>query len=269
MKLCRRGCPTKGVCIIWTNSQQPTAIRWLLMGLAFVLCASGINQVQAGDENHPQPLGTITTTANRTFYFPGNLEGFFNTPPPLPPAFDSIGPEDDNRLTQAEACQILANHKPTDNNPFTPKCELNNYSAAPGFPSSGGADWAGNGCGSGPVGNWVAEAVLAGAYHDQFSGNLDHPLQGYPKVSFKNACNVHDGCYTVVGPKDRCDSAFGTALTNICNGLSGSNAQTCQTFASEYLNGVETAGNIPYASGQIQAKCAAWGNAMKKNECPE
>lgn len=255
------------------NSSQrknTTTTQRRSMCLVFALCVCGLGQVHAGDENHPQDLPSVPVHGS-PFYIPSFMNPFLFSAPPMPRhQFDSI-PLDGPDLTKEEACQILANAKPTDGGPNKSECKLDNFPAAPGFPSFVNAPWSGNGCGAGMIANIQAKYALFARHPQAFSHDLDFPLKGYPSVSFTVGCNEHDMCYTINGMnKHTCAVRFQVRLDGFCDTLgAGTPRATCQMLAADYYFGVDKHADDAYAEDQSEANCSEWGNAMKKNRCHE
>lgn len=126
-----------------------------------------------------------------------------------------------------------------------------------------------NGCGDG---SWRT-SVLSGLgylFLEAYSGDPNTPIVG-STVSFRNACNAHDMCYAGGEIRATCDQVFGDNLVEVCEGSFSAGSQghgTCMSFASTYLDAVQTGGGPPYQNAANERACAIWHKDMETNECP-
>lgn len=166
-------------------------------------------------------------------------------------------------LTKAQVCKMLKDSKPKN-------CSTSIYPPAPNVKSSSGADWAGNGCGAGstdPLTNALISA-LYGLFSADYSGNLNAPIKGRPDIDFTHTCNKHDGCYTSMTPKVRCDNQFNHDLSEQCGGVADSAGMgSCNAAELKYGIAVHDDGQSSYDEDQAQYQCASWGDSMKKDGC--
>ena len=100
-----------------------------------------------------------------------------------------------------------------------------------------------------------------------FSGNMNEPYYG---VSFLDACNAHDSCYSTNPKKADCDRDFMIGLTAQCDShTSGSAHNQCMSYVGMYHFAVSEYGDSAYGAAQAAQQCAAWHFDMAINACPK
>lgn len=163
-------------------------------------------------------------------------------------------PDEELPVEPSLFCSILKNKKPSG-------CDAINPPIVPGI----NLNWQPNGCGTGPIEDWVYAQGL-GALNSSFSGNLDAPYAG---VSFLSACNSHDRCYGLGSVRESCDIDFRDAMQSSCDAFSDPGAyQTCSSFVSTYHAAVSSNfGTSAYNNAQADLRCAVWVKDMKENQC--
>ncbi|MEO8809143.1 MAG: hypothetical protein ABI386_02705 [Rhodanobacter sp.] len=210
----------------------------------------------AGVTNLERVVVTASTSDNFKVFLPVE----FIPAARLQPLFDSVGEgEYYTDLNRSQVCEVLRQHPPQN-------CTISNYPAAPGIPSASGAEWAGNGCGTGPFTSAFVSAALELANLNTYSGDLNKPVKGNPSIDFTSICSEHDEHYTSGVTKAFADRGFQTRLNALCVGASSGGA-ACSTFANIYVNSVKNLGASAYEADQAQLRCAAWGDSMKKSGC--
>jgi hypothetical protein len=162
-------------------------------------------------------------------------------------------------LSQTQVCSNLKKAQPAG-------CSMGTYPAAPGLPSAQGLSFSGNGCGADAFSSFIGDQLLA-AFANGYSGNLNRPVAGDKAIDFTNACNDHDGCYTSLITKGKCDSRLGQNLLSICGNAASDFVSTCNSFASYYTLAVTKEGDAAYQEDQKDLQCSSWGNSMKANGC--
>lgn len=223
--------------------------------IALAIAVVGIANA-ADVTNLPKVVVTATTSDNFVVFLPAE----FIPAAKLEPLFASMDETDySTELTKLQVCQVLKQHQPQN-------CTASNYPASPGIPSASGAQWAGNGCGSGAMSTAFASLALYARYPGLYSGDLNKPIKGNPSIDFTSSCNKHDELYTSGASKSFADSAFGRRLTNICTSAP-SDGGICLAFKDSYVSAVQNHGDSAYAADQQQLACSAWGSSMKKSGC--
>lgn len=153
-------------------------------------------------------------------------------------------------------CAALKTKKP-------PGCNASNP------PSTADTDpnWQPNGCGN----NWRVQAAMQlgimAIVPSNFAGNYNAPYTG---VSFLEACNAHDPCYSVAFDKAFCDDRFGSDMLAACGVVSDSAGHgVCKGLAGIYEGAVAstTFGANAYASSVSAHTCAVWVRDMEANGC--
>ena len=169
--------------------------------------------------------------------------------------YDYEQPLEDIAIDHSLFCAALKQAKPSG-------CDINNPPIVPGINLS----WQPNGCGTGPVEDFIYERGL-GALNSSFSGNLDAPYAG---VSFLSACNSHDFCYGVGSVRESCDIDFRDAMQSSCDAFSDPSAyQACSSFVSTYHAAVSSNfGTRAYNNANADLRCAVWAKDMEENQCP-
>lgn len=162
-------------------------------------------------------------------------------------------------MSRSQVCAVLKQHPPQN-------CTTSNYPASPGIPSARGAEWAGNGCGTGPFATAFLSAILARLDPQTYSNDLNKPVKNNPSIDFTGICNEHDSNYTSAGTKAFADHRFERQLEAMCNAGPG-DVGSCMSFKSTYVWTVETVGKSAYDADQAQLACSAWGDSMKKSGC--
>ncbi|MEO9079057.1 MAG: hypothetical protein ABI268_07055 [Rhodanobacter sp.] len=162
-------------------------------------------------------------------------------------------------MSRVQVCQVLGQHPPQS-------CTTSNYPASPGIPSASGAQWAGNGCGSGPLSSLFASFLLKDLSGGTYSGDLNKPVKYNPSIDFTSICSDHDRNYTSGGTKEFADSRFKRQLESLCNAALSDGA-SCMSFKGKYVSVVKNMGGSACADDQKQLACSAWGASMKKSGC--
>lgn len=171
-------------------------------------------------------------------------------------------PSEDLPLDGELFCQGLAAGQPQS-------CSLSQPPPSPGIDVPGQAGWQPNGCGTGGIGGWFQNAILNVFASDAYSGDIHAP---YPGVSFRAACDAHDGCWAAGGARHDCDDAFEITTTNACNVVSDpAGRSTCGGFASLYHGAVTTTdgSNSAYETSSANRTCALWARDMRENDCED
>ena len=176
--------------------------------------------------------------------------------PPIGSDVDVIG--DQSGVDRGQFCEALANEKPSGCN-----------SSNPPSTADTDANWQPNGCGT----SWRTQAAMQlgimTIVPDDFAGNFNAPYSG---VSFLDACNTHDRCYSVAFDKASCDQRFGDQMREAC-GVVGSSSgyNVCTGLADIYRGAVSstTFGQDAYASSLSNHSCAVWAKDMEANGCEE
>ena len=165
-------------------------------------------------------------------------------------------------VTKAQFCSALSGKKP-----YT-SCDFQNPPPSPGITVTGQTPWQPNGCGTGPMKNWLLARGMGGLFPDHFSGNLDAPYsKDGQTVSFLSACNAHDKCWGEGSSRTWCDQSFHSALINQCEAVTDTAGWgTCTGMASQYHAAVAS----DQATGHYQntdnaRQCAVWSRDMRRN----
>ena len=178
------------------------------------------------------------------------------------PLYNSIGSEGQIPAPKDLVCAILASQQPGG-------CEMSSPPSVPGFD----AGWRPNGCGTGPMSNFFASAMMDVIFVDHFTGNLDAPFesQDVGQISFLSSCNNHDRCWASGYDRPNCDQSFRNDLFTQCAAItSPGEYNTCTGMASAYFAAVASDAATPhYQQADAQASCAAWVHYMNENGCQE
>ena len=167
-------------------------------------------------------------------------------------------PADDITLDKTLFCNRLKQLRPTG-------CSSTQAPSAPIFDPL----WQGIGCGPVSVPNWARNltSVYLNNISPNYSGDLDAP---FPGVSFLDACNAHDRCYSISANQYACDGAFQASMNAACgDSISGNSFVICSAFAATYFGAVVQFGKGAYNEAQRVQQCAAWHFEMSANGCPK
>jgi len=165
--------------------------------------------------------------------------------------------EPETEPTREQFCSALMSKRPKG-------CDADNPPSTPGLDPA----WQPNGCGTGGASNFILDTVVHLGFGDYYSGDLDRPY----RVSFKAACDAHDGCWGIAGDRATCDNNFDSSMRSACGTLTGERAASiCRGFAGAYMAAVTASdiGNDNYANAVSQRHCALWAHDMKANRCDE
>jgi hypothetical protein len=231
-----------------------------ISGAIFTVVVLAVGASGSAKATDTTTFPTVRVTATTSDKFVVYLPADFIPSAKLRPSYSSIGETDfETDLSRMQVCQVLRQHPPQN-------CTTSNYPASPGIPSASGAEWAGNGCGSGPMSTAFASMGLEILHPGLYSGDLNKPVKGNPSIDFTSSCNKHDELYTSGVSKSFADSVLRTRLSNVCSHALG-DGDTCLAFRDTYVSTVQSHGGSAYAADQQQLACSAWGDSMKKSGC--